>query len=201
MRISGRVGEGRAQPVEGLLRASRARAQDEIGRLAGREIGSEELGGALAALIERALVILEAGGLPARFGVAQQHQAACVVIRAPGHVAPLLLMRSCGNADPVMTSQPRHYRLERRCSELEHLLVAKTHRATAVPVDINLEARFINRELSWLAFNERVLGRGREPARTRCSSGCASCRSRPTTSTSSSWCASPASRATSSPAS
>ena len=37
-------------------------------------------------------------------------------------------------------------------------------------------------------------GRGRQRAATRCSSGCASCRSRPTTSTNSSWCASPASR-------
>ena len=38
-------------------------------------------------------------------------------------------------------------------------------------------------------------GRGRQRTATRCSSGCASCRSRPTTSTNSSWCASPASRA------
>ena len=38
-------------------------------------------------------------------------------------------------------------------------------------------------------------GGGRQRAAIRCSSGCASCRSRPTTSTNSSWCASPASRA------
>ena len=35
-------------------------------------------------------------------------------------------------------------------------------------------------------------GGGGEPPRIRCSSGCASCRSRPATSTSSTWCASPA---------
>ena len=41
---------------------------------------------------------------------------------------------------------------------------------------------------------------GRQSPTIRCSSGCASCRSRPPTSTSSSWCASPASRGRSAPA-
>ena len=44
-------------------------------------------------------------------------------------------------------------------------------------------------------------GGGRATPAIRCSSGCASCRSRPTTSTNSSWCASPASRARCAPAS
>ena len=47
------------------------------------------------------------------------------------------------------------------------------------------------------AVQPRACWRRRATPTTRCSSGCASCRSRPTTSTNSSWSASPASRASS----
>ncbi len=50
---------------------------------------------------------------------------------------------------------------------------------------------FFNRELSWLAFNERVRGGGGRRVEPACSSAPSSRRSWRRTSTSSSWCASP----------
>ena len=52
--------------------------------------------------------------------------------------------------------------------------------------------RFLDRELSWLAFNNRVLDLAEDSSGCRCWSGPGSWRSSPPTSTSSSWSGSPA---------
>jgi polyphosphate kinase len=41
--------------------------------------------------------------------------------------------------------------------------LAKAQKATTAPIDLRSETRFINRELSWLAFNERVLSEADNP--------------------------------------
>jgi polyphosphate kinase len=41
--------------------------------------------------------------------------------------------------------------------------LAKAQKAPAAPIDLRSETRFINRELSWLAFNERVLSEADNP--------------------------------------
>jgi hypothetical protein len=61
---------------------------------------------------------------------------------------------------------------------------------TPAPASELPDDRYLNRELSWLDFNARVLASPRTPA-SRCWSGPSSSRSSRPTSTSSTWCASP----------
>jgi polyphosphate kinase len=61
--------------------------------------------------------------------------------------------------------------------------------------------RFLDREISWLQFNERVLQLAMDEHRAAARARASSWRSSPATSTSSSWCGSPGSSAASPPAS
>src|SRR5438270_4500687 len=61
-----------------------------------------------------------------------------------------------------MTSPSSRYRVNATPAKQEHNL-AKAQTATAAPIDLRSETRFINRELSWLAFNERVLSEAGNP--------------------------------------
>src|ERR1700719_2561591 len=56
-----------------------------------------------------------------------------------------------------MTSPSSPYRLAAMSAKQEQRAAVKTRRVTSAPLTPESEARFINRELSWLAFNERVL--------------------------------------------
>src|SRR5438552_16593624 len=51
--------------------------------------------------------------------------------------------------------------LDANLSSIEAPAAAVEARAPATPVDLRSPGRFLNRELSWLAFNRRVLEEGR----------------------------------------
>ena len=74
--------------------------------------------------------------------------------------------------------------------DAENGVAIETNAAEDVASLMESPSRFMNRELSWLEFNRRVLEEALERAITRCWSNCASSRSRPAISTSSSWSAS-----------
>ena len=71
-------------------------------------------------------------------------------------------------------------------------LMARVARGRPKPPSTDDLSLYLNRELSWLEFNHRVLRAGRGRRTRRCSSGCVPSPSTRTTWTSSSWSASPA---------